>query len=184
MKKGLLSWSILMLLLASPATAAEMRTVELGILGGYNFGDSRAGVDGDFIYGVRAGYIFTPVHEIEVVYDIFDTTFNSPSFGRLDEQFTTVSLDWVFNFPRPHGKLVPYGRLGLAWIEDEVTLSDGTPSRDTDNFLDFGGGLRVFTGDNFAFRFEGRFKSFATFNVRQYNFELTAGLTWTMGRRR
>jgi hypothetical protein len=184
MKKLLMVCAGFMLLLVSPAAAAEMRTVELGLFGGYYFGDSNAGVNGDFIYGLRAGYIFTPVHEIELVYDIVDTTFNSVSLGRLDEEFTTFSVDWVFNFPRPSGKLVPYGRLGLAWVEDVVTLEDGTPSRDTDNFINFGGGLRVFTGDNFSFRFEGRFKPFRTFDVRQYNFELTAGLSWTLGRRR
>jgi len=184
MKQGLLVCATLLLLLVSPATAAEMRIVELGVLGGYNFGDSSAGVNGDLIYGARAGYSFNLFHEIEVVYDRIDTTFDSVNLGRLDETFTTVSVDWVFNFSRPHGKVLPYTRLGLAWIDDEVTLEDGTPSSDSDEFFNFGGGLRAFTGDNFAFRFEGRFKWFNTFNVRQYNFELTAGLTWILGRRR
>ena len=174
----------LLMLTALPARGAEMRTVELGVFGGFFFADSGAGVDDDLVYGVRAGYNFTPVHEMEFIYDRVDTAFASPSFGWLDETFQTYTLEWTFNFPVPRGPLVPYGFIGLSAVQDKVTRPDGGRSSDDDVFVPFGGGLRVFAGDNMAVRFEARFKPFRTFEVHQNNFELSVGLSWALGRRR
>lgn len=173
----------LALLAASPAAAAEMRQYELGVLGGFFFADSYAGVDDDFIYGARAGIFFTPVHELELLYDHVSTTFASPSVGDLDEEFTTYSARWVFNFPLPSGRFVPYGAIGVGIMEDEVERPDGTIASDDDTLWTLGGGFRSFFGDNMALRMEGRMKSFRTFEVSQNSFEITVGLTWALGRR-
>ena len=171
------------LLAAGPAAAAEMRQFELGVLGGFYFADSTAGVDDDFVYGLRAGIVFTPVHELELVYDRVKTTFDSPSFGELDEEFTSFSARWVFNFPLPSGRFVPYGAIGIGNMDDEVERPNGTTASDDDTLLTIGGGFRSFFGDNMALRVEGRLKSFRTFEVSQDNFEITVGLTWALGRR-
>ncbi len=181
---GMLLVASLLLVLSGPLQAAELRTVEIGFFGGFYFGDSAAAVDDDLIYGARAAVNLTPVHQLELVYDRVDTAFASPSFGRLDETFQSYTLAWVFNFPLPSGPLVPYGFVGLGRIDDRVELPGGGASEDDDLFVPFGGGLRVFAGDNMAFRFEARYKSYSTFDVRQGSFELTAGLGWALGRRR
>jgi hypothetical protein len=90
----------------------------------------------------------------------------------------------VFNVPLPRGPIVPYGAIGIGYLDDEVELPGGGTTSDDDLLTTIGGGVRIFVGDNFAFRFEGRLKSFETFSVSQDNFEITAGLTWALGRRR
>ena len=180
------------LLAAGPAAAAEMRQFELGVFGGFYFADSTAGVDDDFVYGLRAGIVFTPVHELELVYDRVSTTFNSIDVGDLDEEFTSISLRWVFNFPRPSGRFVPFGAIGIGIMNDEIDPDDKAilpadkafkQKEDDDTLLTIGGGFRSFFGDNMALRVEGRLKSFRTFGVSQDNFEITLGLTWVLGRR-
>ena len=173
-----------LLLAAGPAAAAEMRTFELGVFGGFYFADDDAGVDDDVVFGARLGYSFTPIHEMELVVDRVNTTFDSPSFGELDEEFTSVSLRWVFNFPVPSGRFVPYGAVGLGNMNDEVDLPGGGTSEDDDTLFTMGGGFRSFFGDNMALRVEGRLKGFETFEVDQDNFEITVGLTWALGQRR
>jgi hypothetical protein len=173
-----------LLSLASPATAAQLKTYELGAFAGAYFGDAGAGVEDDVIYGVRGGISFTRIHQLELSADRVETTFRSPSFGRLDEEFTSIGLNWTLNFPLPRNPFVPYLSFGLGEIEDEVTLPDGTVSDDDDTYFSFAGGFRVFINETFAVRLDARFKDYDTFDVGQNSWDLTVGATWVFGRRR
>ncbi len=163
--------------------AAELRTVEAGAFVGAFFGDGTAGVDDDAVYGVRLGVSLTRSQELEVVYDRVNTTFRSPSFGDLDEDFTSFAVHWVFNFPNRNGPFVPYLFIGMGEIEDEVELG-GSTARDDDIYFPWGGGFRAFATDRMGVRLEARRKDFTTFSVDNDSWELTVGLTFALGRYR
>ena len=168
----------------APGVAADMRTFEIGLFGGAYLGDSSAGVDNDLIYGLRGGVSFTRHQELELVFDRVQTSFSSPGFGKLPEEFTGIGANWVFNFPRPYSPFVPFFLLGLGQIQDEITLPDGVVSRDDDIYFAWGGGFRAFVGDTFAVRGDIRWRTYRTFDVSSLSWDLTVGATWVFGRLR
>jgi hypothetical protein len=182
-RRGIGALLLILAVGALPAGAAEMRTVEAGAFVGACFGDGTAGVDDDAVYGVRLGVFLTRAQALELVYDRVNTTFASPSFGALDEDFTSIAVHWMFNFPNRNGPFAPYLFVGMGEIEDEVVLA-GSTTADDDIYFPWGGGFRVLASEHVGVRLEVRRKDFTTFEVDNDSWELTVGVTFPLGRYR
>ncbi|MFQ5764166.1 MAG: outer membrane beta-barrel protein [Rhodospirillales bacterium] len=190
MTRRLIGLILLFCSAAGPVLAGGISTLEVGAFGGVFFGDADAGVDDDLVVGARVGVAISRTVQFEVVVDRVDTVFASISFGDLDEEITSVSAHWVFNYPTRGASFVPYFFAGIGQVDDEVDfpsdptnpLSPRVTIDDDDTFFPWGGGFRAFTTRRVSVRVEARVKRFDTFGVRQDSWELTTGLSLHLGR--
>jgi outer membrane protein with beta-barrel domain len=110
--------------------------------------DSKSEIDDDIGIGFRFGYLYTPNHEFEFLFNDVSTT---------DQFFTGETVDvtqlqaaYVYNFTS-HG-VVPYLTAGIGFVHTD----DSDLGTETDPVLGLGAGVRFFLGRVVYARFELR----------------------------
>ncbi len=144
----------LTLMFASPALAQPARPANF--TRGYEFGfyfaqnafDDDALLDDEVGFGGRFGYLVTPDHEIEFLFDGVST--NDALFPSDHVDVTNFQMAYLYNFTR--SGVVPYITAGLGFL----TADHDYYGTETDLSYSFGGGVRLFLGHTFYVRFEAR----------------------------
>jgi len=151
---------------------------EFGACLTFNAFSSRMELDDNSGAGVRFGYLYSPQHEIEFLYNSV-TADDSLNFGeRADLQ--NLQASYVFNFS--DRQVIPYLTAGLGLMHTDD--SDPLLGSETDPVLGLGGGVRFFLGRVTYARFEMRANFFqgngqVYANGVDFSFkELAFGIGW------
>jgi hypothetical protein len=162
--------------LAHPLSAQDRTgTIELTAFGGgYLGGTLHAGSNALFArdvsigtaptYGVRLGYNFSRVAEIEFGWSQarpeISGTGGDVLFGqgaKLGEMTSNVfEGDFVFNLGR--GRVIPYLAVGAGAMTFRASTAATETSTDTRFVANVGAGLKIFVSPQFAFRVDGRYR--------------------------
>ena len=175
-----------LLLTAVPALAdnGEKGEWELGIYGGYGWLDDYGFFrpKDDTLFGVRAGYFFTPAWSLEGSYQRLSTRTNiDGSLGLAQDEMTLscYRLNMLYNF-REDEDFRPFVTAGVGCEKTDV-------GRFGDRFdvgFNVGGGLRWFLTPRFDARLDGRFVRtpvHGDIDETQKNIEATFGFGWLFG---
>lgn len=184
-KRALFCFAILTIVLVFSATtpaAAQMtdRQWELGFaVGNANIDSSDEDFDLDIRGDLRAGYLFSDHFQLEAQLIRADAVF--------DAHLTALMANGVFNF-RPDQSIVPYLLFGAGYsdLDDTSFLGLGPEVSEEAAAYQVGFGTRFFLGDSqqMALRIE-----LSSLWIDTDIFEndrhtsLTAGLSWTVGKR-
>jgi len=114
--------------------------------------DSKSQIDSDVGIGFRFGYLYTPNHEIEFLFNDFSTTDQFFTGETID--VTQLQASYVYNFTS-HG-VVPYLTAGIGFVHTD----DSDLGTETDPVLGLGAGVRFFMGRVVYARFELRHNQF------------------------
>jgi opacity protein-like surface antigen len=185
MKKALSLGLLSALVLALPASA-EVSQVgqskgEIGAGVGYTSFDANKSVDGTSDagagLGVRGGYNFTPLFELEG--QLAD---NNASESGVDISMDTYMVNAVFNF-HPNDAIEPYVLGGLGYANVSADSQFGSVS-DGSNALQVAGGCRFFFGQKkqAGVRVELAALREDTFDQSSLHSNLNVGFTWRFGR--
>ena len=136
----------------APAPRPFERGFELTTLFTYTDFESQVEIDNDLGLGFRFGYLFTPRHEIEVMFNSVLT--EDEVFPAIDVDVFNFQVAYVHNFRR--SGVIPYLTAGLGFIETD----DESLGRETDPIVGVGGGIRFFAGPVFHIRLEYRYNQF------------------------
>jgi opacity protein-like surface antigen len=172
-----------MLALSSPALASFQKgSGEVGVGIGVTQLDSNTFDDTGTGFGIRGGYNFSKLFELEGQLSQTSAETNDATLGDMELNSTTMFVNGVFNFhPRP--KLVPYALVGIGTTDVEIEVG-GSQVDDSATALQFGGGTRFFFGkeQKVAVRVEVAFINEDTFNEDSTHTNFVGGLTWKLGR--
>ncbi len=140
--------------------------------------ESRVEIDDDIGLGFRFGYLFSPHHEVEGLFNFVSTE---------DEIFPAIDIDtfhfqfaYVYNFRREG--IVPYLTAGIGFLD----IRDRSLGSETDLTLGAGAGIRFFVNPVFHFRLEyrvNRFEGDGRVFVRGEDFdfdEFSFGIGWRL----
>jgi opacity protein-like surface antigen len=179
---------LLLLVTAAPATAQNRsESWEFGPYLVFNDFDPDTEIKDEEGLGFRFGYNFTPVHELELLFDAVSTQDNVISEIDIDEWKFQTNYVANFNFSR-NQPVVPYFTTGFGFvrysIDDPVFGSDD----ETDPAFNIGGGVRFFFGRTFNLRLDFRSIFYEGDNVilRDIDFqnnEFSVGVGWVVGGR-
>jgi len=173
------TWMVTVALLAGSSAWAQSARVEISGTAGWTFSD---GVSGDsvlvpgvgtfnridpkdaFSWGVRLGFNVTDNVEIGALFDQQSTTLEIGGTDTLD--FGDLSVRnyhgyFAYNFGEADASVRPYVLGGLGATEfGSVRVNLGGESREVDGTTKFsttwGAGLKLFPGETFGVRLEGR----------------------------
>lgn len=163
----------LLALLAVPAAAdLTAGNGEVGIELGFtelDFDDDST----EFRWGVRGGYLFNQVFELEG--QLWST---DGDVGGFDVTFNALFVNAVFNTHfREKRSIVPYGLIGLGALDAEIDGA-GVKVDDTSLAAQLGAGSRFFVSRNLALRLELSMLFEDTFDDSAEHLSLVVGLTW------
>jgi hypothetical protein len=149
--------ALFVLPLAAGTARAENRaqTWEFGPYLVFTDFDSATEIEDSTGPGFRFGYNFTPLHEMEVLFDMLNS--EDTVTGQIDVHQGEVQANYVFNFNFQRRQVViPYFTTGFGFLRLEVD-APGVPSDDeVDGLFNFGGGVRFFMGRVFNVRLDFR----------------------------
>jgi opacity protein-like surface antigen len=135
--------------------------------------------------GFRFGYNFTPVHELEM---LFDTVSSQDSvISEIDIDEWKFETNYVANFIFSHNQpVVPYFTTGLGFVRYEINDPLFGSDDETDPAFNIGGGVRFFFGKTFNLRLDFRSIFYQGDNVilRDIDFqnnEFSVGVGWVVG---
>jgi hypothetical protein len=173
----------ILLALNSPALAGFGKgTGEVGVGLAVTQLDSSTYDDTATGFGVRGGYNFTKLFELEGQLSRASASPDDDTLGDLDLDSTTLFVNGLFNFhPRP--TIVPYALVGLGTTDVDVEGS-GVSDSDSSTAYQFGGGSRFFFGKEkkMAARVEISWINEDTFDESSTHTNIIGGLTWKLGR--
>jgi len=186
MRKVILAVIAALLLTAVPALAdnGEQGDWELGLYGGYGWLDDYGPYhpNDDMLFGVRAGYFFTPAWSLELSWQRLgtDTDF-AESLGLRNENMTLscYRLNALYNFEEGEG-FRPFLTAGVGCEKTDI----GRFGNRSDVGYNAGGGLRWFLSPHFDMRLDGRFVYTPVggdIDAAQQNIEATFGVGWVFG---
>ncbi len=130
--------------------------------------------------GLRVGYRFTPVHELEVEYDKGKA--NSLTLPDTKVDVTKITVNYSRNYnPKAHEKLTPVLIAGTG-----VLMADNGTHSSTYGLLRVGGGVRFRFSPHVGMRFEGSALSWygdkqVTAVTRLYTFDANLGVSFFLG---
>ncbi len=171
--------SVSVLALAPPpvgAVAGDKDSVEAGIFAGQGILDEYAGIEpeDDMLWGVRLGSFLSPTWSLEVSYQELST--DNGLGTSLD--ITSYRGNALYNFI-PGGRFRPFLTAGLGLETTELN------SANTDDpGLNVGGGARMYFGEHFGARLDGRFVFTdvgGSVDEGQGNIEATLGVLFAWG---
>lgn len=181
-------WALVAVLLLSFATpvfaGGDKGTWELGVYGGWVWFDDY-GIfqpDDDNIWGARLGYFFGPRWNLELSGQTSSTDTEFEILGLADEEmkFTSFRLNLLYNLGSPSSGFRPFLTAGIG--DEKVKVENFGESCDFG--LNLGGGFRMFLGDKFNIRADGRWvrvKVGDEVDDSQSNTEATIGLGLMFG---
>ncbi len=184
-KRPLLTLSVLAAcLLVAPDSWAAPRRHAGGFREGFELNtylaftdfDSKSEINDDVGIGFRFGYLYTPNHEIEFMFNDVSTDDRFILGETID--VTQIQAAYVYNFTS-HG-VVPYLTAGLGFVHSD----DSDLGSETDPVLGLGAGVRFFLGRIVYARFELRHNRFSGDDIvfaRDQNFsfnEFAFGVGW------
>ena len=115
--------------------------------------DTKSEIDDNLGIGFRFGYLYTPNHEIEFLFNNVSTTDQFFSGETVD--VTQLQAAYVYKLTS-HG-VVPYLTAGIGFVHTD----DSDLGTETDPVLGLGGGVRFFLGRVVFARFELRHNLFS-----------------------
>jgi OOP family OmpA-OmpF porin len=166
--------------ISSKNISAEMRPGMVSIhphIGGYAFSDSKD-INNSVVYGLGIGINITRSLGIEGNFDYMNTEATS---NGTDIKIPLYRVDALYHF-RTEKKLVPFISAGLGTIDIQ-----GSGVNNTDNLLNYGGGIKYFITKSLALRGDIRHilementnrKNLVDFNDISNNFIYTVGLNY------
>ncbi len=175
-----------LLLTAVPALAhnGEKGDWDLGLYGGYGWLDDYGEFHpkDDMLFGLRAGYFFTPAWSLELSWQKLDTKTNfdeSLGLQNTDATLSCYRVNMLYNFEQGEG-LRPFVTAGIGC--EKIDLSEFGERSDVG--YNVGGGLRWFLTPHFNLRFDGRLVWIPVggdIDATQQNIESTVGVGWVFG---
>jgi len=186
MRKTILTVFAALLLTAVPALAdnGEKGDWDLGFYGGYGWPDDYDAFrpKDDFLYGLRAGYFFTPAWSLELSWQRLatETDFDeSLGLQNTDMTLSCYRLNMLYNFEQGE-TFRPFVTAGIGCENVDVRSF----SERSDVGYNVGGGLRWFLSPHFNLRFDGRViwtPVGGDIDATQQNLETTVGVGWVFG---
>jgi hypothetical protein len=146
--------------------------------------DSATEIDDATGPGFRFGYNFTPLHEIEVNFDMVDT--EDSVTGQIDVHQGAVLTNYTFNFNfQRHQPVIPYFTTGIGFLRLEVDAPGAGSDDEVDGLFNFGGGVRFFFGRVFNLRLDFRMIFYQGGNqvlrdLDYQNNEFSVGVGWVV----
>lgn len=161
-------------LAAAPVFAAPAATVTLG--GTQNIFDDDRGVDDELIPFGAFELRFNDRWAAEAWYSDGDTEADDFNF---DVDITRWHLDALY-YLKPRGALHPYLAGGAGQLKRDADLPMGLGSEsDTDEEVNFGGGVHWFLSDNFSLRGDARY--LFGFDDDTSDFTISLGISYRFG---
>lgn len=165
--------SLFVLLLGLTATVTIGQVVEIQPFVGYRFGNtvevdetllidqipfSRFKVENGLAYGASFGVWVHPAVQVEFLWSEQAGEFFATGPTGFEYHYTDVKVDnfhgcVLYHFGDPDGQVRPYvlGGLGATWY-NPAGLAEGS----TKFSFTWGGGVKVYLGEHFGLRFQGR----------------------------
>jgi outer membrane protein OmpA-like peptidoglycan-associated protein/opacity protein-like surface antigen len=174
---------LLVLVVGTPASAGQGQQGdwEFGPYAGFGWLDDYDILHpkGDAIFGLRAGYFFTPRWSLEGSWQRLSTDTDLSAGSNESFDLTSGRLNLLLNF-RPGESVRPFVTAGVG-IEkaDAGQLGDST-----DTGWNAGGGVRWYLSHSFALRLDGRYvwtNVGDRIDQSQGNIEATLGAAWSLG---
>jgi len=181
MKHMISLFAVLVMMVSTPALASlGQGSTEVGVdLGRTNF-DSNTFDEAGLTMGVRGGYHFTDLFELEG--QIASSSADDTIAGLdVDLDATTVLVNGVFNF-HPTQNIVPYVLVGIGTTDVKVDIS-GLKVDDSSTATQAGFGSRFFFGQSkkVGVRVEVSFLNEDTFDESSTHTNILGSLTWKLG---
>ena len=128
------------------------RGIELSLSFVHNDFERKVDLDDEFGAGFRFGYLFTPRHQLDFLFN--GVTTDDSVFPGIDVDVINVQIAYVYNFT--HSDIVPYVTGGFGFVHTD----DSDLGTETDPVFSLGGGVRLFVGPVLHVRFEVRANRF------------------------
>jgi opacity protein-like surface antigen len=181
MKHIISLFAVFVLMVSTPALASigEGNT-EVGVDFGLTNFDSNTSDETGLTMGVRGGYHFTDLFELEG--QIASSSADDEVAGTdVDINATSLFVNGVFNF-HPTQNIVPYVLVGIGTTDVEVDVA-GTEFDDSATATQAGFGSRFFFGPSkkVAVRVEVSFINEDTFDEDSTHTNILGSLTWKLG---
>jgi len=184
--KRILLFAALVGLIGAPALAGSNagNSGEIGFgYGQSDVGSESTGVDTAQFLGVRGGYDFNQMFEIE---GQFASSSEDGDIAGTDVDMTmrVLMVNGLYNFRPAKKEFVPYVMAGIGRSDVEVE-GGGITADDNSVAYQVGGGTRIFFGKTkrTAFRMDLSLLRDDNFDDTSTTRTLTAGLTWRLGGR-
>lgn len=128
--------------------------------------------------GIRLGYDFTRYFGLEGTFSFFNTAYDTPINGKKEVKGITYRLEGLLHL-LPRSPIVPFLAVGGGGMNLDYPRGASNSHR---ALVDYGGGLKLFGGENWLMRLDVR--HLYEFDTSRGDVEFTMGISYLFGKKK